>query len=95
MESNGLGHDEIAGADLANCLGPLADDERRALRRYWDQVIREEWIPAERQAPRLVPLPELDERRERRRARRAFSLIAGAARRGSPTVRPAEGGEAA
>jgi hypothetical protein len=94
MESTGLGH-EIAGADLANRLGPLDDDERRVLRRYWDQVIREEWIPAERQAPRLVPVPELDERRERRRARRAMTLIAGAARPGSAMARPVEGGEAA
>jgi hypothetical protein len=94
MESTGLGH-EIAGVDLANRLGPLDDDERRVLRRYWDQVIREEWIPAERQAPRLVPVPELAERRERRRARRAMTLIAGAARPGPAMARPVEGGEAA
>jgi hypothetical protein len=51
------------------------------------------------QAPRLVPDPELDERRERRerrQARRTLALIAGAGRRAAaePVERDA-GGEAA
>ena len=53
-------------AELAECLAPLDEQGRRAVRRYWEQVIREEWVPAPRGVPRAVPLSELDERRERR-----------------------------
>src|SRR5262245_31408478 len=68
------------GAALVECVAPLSDDERRAVRRYWEQVIREEWVPAGRPAPRPVLLAELDERRERRSARRAVARIAAAGR---------------
>lgn len=61
-------------AAMAECIAPLDDESRRALRRYWEQVIREEWIPAARQAPRPVPLDE-DLRRERRAARRAAAAV--------------------
>jgi hypothetical protein len=67
-------------ADLAECIAPLADEERRAVRRYWEQVIREEWVPVARPDPRPVSLAELDQRRERRSARRAVSRIAAAGR---------------
>jgi hypothetical protein len=50
------------------------------VRRYWEQVICEEWVPAARPMPRSVPLAELDERRERRAARRAVARIAAAGR---------------
>ncbi|MGQ0574465.1 MAG: hypothetical protein ACT4RN_09695 [Pseudonocardia sp.] len=66
-------------ADLAECVVPLDDEGRRAVRRYWEQVIREEWVPATRRAPRAVPLAE-DGRRERREARRAVARIAAAGR---------------
>ena len=66
-------------ADLAECVVPLDEEGRRSVRRYWEQVIREEWVPAERGVPRAVPLAE-DGRRERREARRAVARIAAAGR---------------
>ncbi len=66
-------------AALAECVVPLDDEGRRAVRRYWEQVIREEWEPPARSAPRPVPLAE-DGRRERRQARRAVTRIAAASR---------------
>jgi hypothetical protein len=68
------------GAALAECVAPLSEDERRSVRRYWEQVIREEWVPASRRVRRPVSLAELDERRERRSARRAVARIAAAGR---------------
>jgi hypothetical protein len=65
---------------LDECVAELNEDERRAVRRYWEQVIREEWVPSTRRTPRPVSLPELDERRERRSARRAVARIAAAGR---------------
>ena len=59
------------GAVLAQCAAPLDEAGRRAVRAYWEQVIREEWVPPVRRMPRAVSLAELDERRERRAARRA------------------------
>jgi hypothetical protein len=63
-------------AALADCIAPLDSEQRRALHAYWDQVIREEWVPPVRPATRAVSLGELDERRERREARRAVSAVA-------------------
>lgn len=68
------------GAALAECVAPLDEDARRAVRQYWEQVIREEWAPLVRRMPRAVPLAE-DGRRERREARRAIARIAAAGRR--------------
>jgi len=65
-------------AALAECIAPLNEEDRRAVRRYWEQVIREELLPV-RRAPRAVPLAE-DGRRERRAARRAVARIAAAGR---------------
>jgi hypothetical protein len=74
------------GAALADCVVPLDEEDRRAVRRYWKQVIREEWCPPVRRVPRAVPLPT-DGRRERREARRAVARIAAASRvRGSSGV---------
>lgn len=70
---------EIDAAALAECVVPLPKEARRAVRQYWEQVIREEWMPPVRRRPRAVPLPE-DGRRERREARRAVSRIAAASR---------------
>ena len=67
-------------AALAECVAQLSEEERRAVRRYWEQVIREEWVPATRPVPRAVSLAELDERRERRSARRAVARITAAGR---------------
>ena len=66
-------------AGLDECVRPLDEEGRRALRRYWEQVIREEWVPPLRRVPRPVPLAE-DGRRERREARRAVARIAAASR---------------
>lgn len=68
----------IHPADLAQCVAPLDDDDRRAVCRYWEQIIREELLPTPT-APRAVPLPE-DGRRERRQTRRAVARIAAAGR---------------
>lgn len=67
-------------ADLAECVAPLDEEGRRAVRRYWEQVIREEWVPSVRPASRAVSLAELDERRERREVRRAMARVAAAGR---------------
>ncbi len=90
----------INPADLAECVVPLDEEGRRAVRRYWEQVIREEWVPPARRAPRPVPLAE-DGRRERRVARRAVAQIAAASRvaqihaLNTAQERPGFGGEAA
>ncbi len=68
----------INPADLAECVVPLDVVGRRAVRRYWELVIREELLRV-RAVPRSVPLPE-DGRRERREARRAVARIAAAGR---------------
>lgn len=53
----------------AECLAPLADENRHALRKYWDSLIWDAWIPpAER--VRVPTFAELDERRAQRRMRR-------------------------
>lgn len=67
-------------AELAECVRPLDEDGRRAVRRYWEQVIWEEWVRSVRPARRAVSLAELDGRRERRQARRAVARIAAAGR---------------
>jgi hypothetical protein len=64
---------------LDGCVRPLDEDDRRELRRYWEQVIREEWVPPSRWKPRAVPLAG-DGRRERRQAHRAVARIAAAGR---------------
>jgi hypothetical protein len=66
-------------AALADCIAPLDDEDRRALRAYWEQVIREESIPPVRRVPSPVP-SALERRRERREARRAVARIATASR---------------
>jgi hypothetical protein len=79
-------HDPAA---LAECIAPLDEDGRRAVRQYWEQVIREEWVPPSRRVPRAVSLAELDERRERREARRAVAAVVRLApRRGRVDVAP-------
>ena len=60
------------GAALADCVRALDDQGRRAVRRHWEQVIREEWVPPERCRPRRVRLAE--------EARRAVARIAAASR---------------
>lgn len=62
-------------AELAECLAPLDEEGRRLVRRYWEQVIREEWEPAPRTVPRAVPVGELDGRRTRRQARRSVAAM--------------------
>ena len=71
-------------AALDECVRPLDDESRRMVRRYWEQVIREEWVPPTRRLPRSVPLAE-DGRRERREARRAVARIAAAGRLHMPS----------
>jgi hypothetical protein len=71
---------EIDAAALAECMAPLDGEARRMVRQYWEQVIREEWVPPAQRVPRAVSLAELDERRERRSARRAVARIAAASR---------------
>jgi hypothetical protein len=65
----------VSPAALAECIAPLDEEGRRALRRYWEQVIREEWMPTPRPVPRALPLAE-DGRRERRQVRRAVDEVA-------------------
>jgi hypothetical protein len=72
-------YSEINPAALTECTAPLPEAARRAVCQYWEQVIREEWVPSVRRRPRAVPLRE-DGRRERREARRAVSRIAAASR---------------
>lgn len=63
-------------ADLAECLAPLDDASRRAVRRYWEQVIREEWVPPVRRVPGPASLTTGNEGRARRQARQAVARIA-------------------
>jgi hypothetical protein len=82
--------------DLDQCTTPLDDNDLRALRQYWEQVI-DELCPLPRRAPRAVPLPT-DGRRERREVRRTVSRIAAADQTRSrvlPTPTPDYPGEAA
>lgn len=81
-------------AALDECVQPLDDDDRRAVRRYWEQVIREEWVPPARWVPRPVPVAG-DGRRERRQARRAVARIAAATRTGQRHELPAASGDEA
>ncbi len=87
-------------AALTECVVPLDEEGRRAVRRYWEQVIWEEWEPPARRVPRPVPLAE-DGRRERREARRAVARIAAASRTATVHALPGAvepsgfGGEAA
>ncbi|MGQ0576514.1 MAG: hypothetical protein ACT4RN_20245 [Pseudonocardia sp.] len=69
----------IDAAALTECTAPLDDEECRALRRYWDQVIREEWKPLAGRRPLPVLLAE-DSRRQRREARRAMARVVAAGR---------------
>lgn len=73
------------GAALVECIAPLADENRRAVRAYWEQVIREEWMPPVRRIPQVVAQ---DGRRQRREARRAMARIAAAGRLASVVVLP-------
>jgi hypothetical protein len=92
-----------AGA-LADCIAPLDAEQRSALRGYWEQVIREEWVPPTERVPARPAMAGLDERRARREARRAMARIAQAGRVDRGTVLafpsaderlPLSGGEAA
>lgn len=62
-------------AELDECVAPLDDEGRRALRRYWSQVVWEEWVPpAARREP--SPVSAAAEGRRRREARRAMARVA-------------------
>lgn len=67
-------------AALTECVVPLDEEGRRAVRRYWERVIREEWVPPVERVAGPGSLAELDERRSRRQARRAMARIAAASR---------------
>lgn len=65
----------IDPAELADCVVPLDEEGRRALRRYWERVIREEWVsPRQRTTP--SPRPSEDGQRRLRGARRAVAHTA-------------------
>lgn len=86
---------------LTECVVPLDAEGRRAVRRYWERVIREEWVPPVERAAGRGSLVDLDERRTRRRTRRAMARIAATSRtapvRALDTAQegPGFGGEAA
>lgn len=82
-------------AELAECIAPLDEEDRRALWRYWDQVIWEEWAAPVPRSPRTVSLAELEERRQRRETRRAIGRVAAAARTASVLAFPLPAGPAA
>lgn len=71
-------------ASFADCVVPLGEDDRRELRRYWERVVRQEWVRPSRFVP--SPVPSVAERvREQRQAARAMARAA-AARRLAPVV---------
>ena len=76
-------------AALAECIAPLSQDDRRALRRYWARVTAEEWIPPSERV-RVPSFAELDERRARRRMRRQLASVAQVEQAGR--TRPATAG---
>lgn len=68
-------------ATLADCVAPLDEDGRRAVRRYWERVIQEEWVAPSRRMPGLTLFDGSG--RRGREARRAVARIAAAGRLGS------------
>ena len=72
--------DGLDPAGLADCTVVLGLEHRRAVREYWDQVIREEEVPAGQRVYCPPSLEELDERRARRRARRGLASVTRLAR---------------
>ena len=67
------------GAALMECIAPLDKEDRRALRRYWERVIREEWVPPVRRVG-WAGSADVDGPRRRREARRAMARVATAGR---------------
>lgn len=65
-------------ATLAECVALLDEEDRRAVRRYWDRVVREEWVEPSRWMARPAPVERTG--RQRREARRAIARIAAAGR---------------
>lgn len=61
---------------LAECIAPLNQQDRQALRRHWDRVTAEEWTPPSQRYDRVPSLAELDERRARRRIHRQLASVA-------------------
>lgn len=60
-----MGNGSADGMALAECIAPLDDEDRRAVHRYWDRVIWEEWVPpvarrAMAAVARSIPLCPLD-----------------------------------
>ena len=60
----------IAPESLAECIAHLGDEDRYALRKHWDRLVWEAWIPPSQQVERVPSFAELDERRAQRRMRR-------------------------
>lgn len=65
-------------ASLADCVAQLDDAGRRAVRRYWERVIREEWVPPSRWERRTAPVDGAA--RQSREARRAMARVAASGR---------------
>jgi hypothetical protein len=72
--------DSYAPAELTDCTVELGPDEQRAVRDYWEQVVREEEIPVSERVYCPPSLEELDERRSRRQARRGLASVTRLAR---------------
>lgn len=64
-----------AGGALVECVAQLNDEDRRAVRRYWDEVTREVWDSLVEQETAGVSLYGIA-CRERREARRAIARVA-------------------
>jgi hypothetical protein len=62
--------EDCAPEELADCLAPLAYENRPALWEYWDRVIREEAVPLSERVERVPSFAELDYRRAQRRIHR-------------------------
>lgn len=68
------------GAELAECIAPLKEEQLVLLHHYWDRVLAEEWPPA---AEPLLAVDELVER-QRSRVGRVTGQLSGPATAGPP-----------
>jgi hypothetical protein len=68
--------EDVDPEDLTECIAPLSDGDRYALRWYWNQLVWDECVPPDERVERVPSFAELDERRAQRRMRRSPAATA-------------------
>ena len=74
--------------NLTDCVVPLNSEDIGALHCYWDQVIREEWVPPAQRELAPAALVVKEERRAHREARRSMARIVRPGRRSNVVALP-------